>query len=623
MIVDLQSSIFYFLFLFFIILFFLKIMQFDRKTVLAFVLVGLILILVNTDFYQRFILGEPPKREAPDSTAVKMDSVKTAPELKEFDLAQGADSSAAQAEIERSREQAQEKGIHVDTPLYSGTFSTLGASIKSWQFKKYSDPDSNWVSLFKNGENNLAVLLPTTNDTLYTGELNFDFADQFGASLSLRSGETRELVFSKNIAAGKFIRKTYSLSADEYKIGLKIELVNLQDILQSYAYILSWQTGLANTEPRPSEDMSYAMAYSLANKELEEFDVESDAYKKGGSDDWPAKWAAVRNKYFTVAIIPEGQTAKGVRYYGSTAKFNNEVVHKSYRFDLAMPLERDRNFSQQFTIYIGPLDYDIVKSLGVGLEDIMNFGWKIIQPISKLVLWTFRFLHSFIPNYGWVIVIFSLLVKVVLHPLTKKSYQSMQEMQKIQPEMTRLREKYANDAQKMNMEMMKLYKEHGVNPMGGCLPMLLQMPLLYALFIVFRSTIELRQAPFIGWITDLSAPDAIFTLPFSIPLYGNLVCVLPIVMGLTMLIQQAMTMKDPKQKMLVYMMPIIMTLAFNTFPSGLNLYYTLFNVWSILQQKYMPTAAPEKKEKKKSYKQFVADWRKHGVNSLLSKRRLK
>jgi YidC/Oxa1 family membrane protein insertase len=504
----------------------------------------------------------------------------------------------------------------------------LGASIKSWQFKKYFDHNGDPVSLFRNGADNLVVQLPTEIDTLKTGQLHFTFDYQFGETITLRADEKRKLIFTKYIAPDKFIRKTYSLSGEEYTIRLKVEFINLQDILQSNLYELSWRTGLASTEPRPEEDMNYAHVFSLANKELDEFDVGSDLYKNNDEkhfwpDSWPAQWVAIRNKYFAVAIIPQGETAKGVRYNGRTTKFDNKVIHKAYQVDLSMPLARNRNFSQEFAIYIGPLDYDIVKSLGVGLEAIMNFGWKIIQPISKLVLWTFRFLHGFIPNYGLVIFIFSILVKIVLHPLTKKSYQSMQEMQRIQPEMTRLREKYANDPQKMNMEMMKLYKEHGVNPMGGCLPMLLQMPLLYALFIVFRSTIELRQAPFFGWISDLSAPDSIFTLPFSIPLYGNLVCVLPIVMGATMLIQQAMTMKDPKQKVMVYMMPIIMTLAFNTFPSGLNLYYTLFNVWSILQQKYMPTAAPEKKEKKKSYKQFVADWRKHGMNAVLSRRRLK
>jgi YidC/Oxa1 family membrane protein insertase len=597
-------------------------MQFDRKTVLAFVLIGLLLIFVNTDLYQKWMLGDAPRPPLSDSTAVRQpDFAQPDPETAAFTpaIAPPADTAAANL----AQERAQEKEIRVETPLYSGAFSTLGASLKSWQFKKYSSPGGGPVSLFQNGADNLVVQLPTIDDTLNTGQFNFAVDYPFGGSLTLQSGEKRDLVFTRALAPGKFIRKTYSLSADEYTVRLKIELVNLRDILQGYSYLLSWHTGLASTEPRPAEDMTYAMAYSLANKDLDEFDVGSDNYKQGGSDDWPAQWAAARNKYFAVAIIPQNLTAKGVRYYGSTTKLNNEVIGKTYQLDVSMPLERDRDFSQEFAVYIGPLDYDVIKKLGVGLDAIMNFGWKIIQPISKLVLWAFQFLNSFIPNYGIVIVVFSLLVKIILHPLTKKSYQSMQEMQRIQPEMARLREKYANDAQKMNVEMMKLYKEHGVNPMGGCLPMLLQMPLLYALFIVFRSTIELRQAPFFGWIKDLSAPDAIFTLPFSIPLYGNLVCVLPIVMGATMLIQQAMTVTDPKQKMMVYMMPIIMTLAFNTFPSGLNLYYTLFNVLSILQQKYMPMKAPVKKEKKKSYKQFVADWRKHGVNSLLSRRRLK
>lgn len=601
-------------------------MEFDRKTVLAFVLIGLLLILVNTDYYQKWMLGNVVKPPAADSTTVTRPEISPlAPETESFELSTKSDTAAT---INFSRERAQEKEIHIETPLYSGTLSTLGASIKSWQFKKYSDHDGNPVTLLSDGANNLAVQLPTTSDTLNTGELNFSVDYQFGETVSLQAGGKHELVFTKELAPGKIIRKTYTFAADEYAIHLKITFINLQDLLQSNAYALSWHTGLASTEPRPEEDMNYAHVFSLANKELDEFDVGTNLYKNNDDkhfwpDSWPAQWVAVRNKYFTVSIIPQGQTAKGVRYNGRTTKIENKVVHKAYQFDLAMPLDFSRESTQEFTVYIGPLDYNIVKGLGAGLESIMNFGWKIIQPISKVVLWMFKFLHGFIPNYGLVIIIFSILVKVILHPLTKKSYQSMQAMQTIQPEMTRLREKYANDAQKMNMEMMKLYKEHGVNPMGGCLPMVLQMPLLYALFIIFRSTIELRQAPFFGWIKDLSAPDTVFHLPVSLPLYGSSVCVLPLVMGATMLIQQAMTNKDPKQKAMVYMMPIIMTLAFNSFPSGLNLYYTLFNVWSILQQKYMPTAAPEKKEKKKSYKQFVADWRKHGVSSLLSKRRLK
>ncbi|MCI0694115.1 membrane protein insertase YidC [candidate division KSB1 bacterium] len=606
-------------------------MEFDRRTIIAFALIGLILILVNTDFYQRLVIGDQPPKKSPDPAAMmKLDSLQASRSAGEsqHNLMQAEAETFPQLSdrdgTDLPQERAQEKEIRIETPLYSATFSTLGGSPKSWQFKNYEGPDGGPVSLFESGLDNLVVQLPTREDTLDTGRLNFAVDYQFSEPIALHAGEKREIVFTRNVAADQLIRKTYSFAADEYTIRLKIEFVNLQNILDGYAYALRWQTGLASTEHHPADDMSYAKAYSLANKELDEFDVEAKEYKPGGNDDWPAQWAAARNKYFTVAIIPQGQTAKGVRYYGRTSKLNDQVIHKAYQIDLAMPLNRDRDFSQEFAIYIGPLDYKIVKSLGAGLEEMMNFGWKIIQPISILVLWTFTFLHKFIPNYGIVIIVFSILVKIVLHPLTKKSYQSMKEMQEIQPLMTAIREKYAKDPQRMNQEMMKLYKEHGVNPLGGCLPMLLQMPLLYALFIVFRSTIELRHANFVWWIKDLSAPDTIFKLPVSLPLYGDSVNVLPIVMGATMLIQQAMTMKDPKQKMMVYLMPIIMTLAFNTFPSGLNLYYTLFNVFSIVQQKYI-TTAPEKNKakKKKSYKQFVSDWRKHGVTALFSRKRLK
>ncbi|MDZ7291019.1 MAG: membrane protein insertase YidC [candidate division KSB1 bacterium] len=609
-------------------------MEFDRKTILAFLLIGLILIIVNTDFYRQLMLGDLPQKKLPDSSSVTTSDSVRKPERTgnfRFDRSRIQEDSSSPMPVDEKidllKERNQEKEIHIESPLYSGTVSTMGASIKSWQFKKYSGPNGGPVSLVNDGENNLVVQLPIAGDTLNTGVLNFSLeypAAQIGDSIYLAPGQTLELVFTREVLPEKFLRKTLLFSGDEYTIRLKVELNNLSDIILGYSYLLSWHTGLASTEERVAEDMGYAKAYSLANKELDEFDVGSKITASRVNDDWPAMWAAIRTKYFAVAVIPQEVTAKGVRFVGHTSKMENQIVHKAYQMNLAMPVSHEGSSIQEFIVYIGPLDYKIVKGLGVELERIMNFGWRIIQPISILVLWTFTFLHKFISNYGIVLIIFSLLVKVVLHPLTRKSYQSMKEMQALQPAMTALREKYANDPQRMNAEIMKLYKEHGVNPLGGCLPMLLQMPLLYALFIVFRSTIELRQAKFVWWIKDLSAPDTIFTLPFSLPLYGNSVNVLPLVMGATMLIQQVMTMKDPKQKMMVYMMPIIFTLAFNSFPSGLNLYYTLFNVFSILQQQYMTTAPTEKKApKKKAYKKFVADWRKHGVNALFSRKRLK
>ena len=214
----------------------------------------------------------------------------------------------------------------------------------------------------------------------------------------------------------------------------------------------------------------------------------------------------------------------------------------------------------------------------------MSMGWSFIRPISRGVLAALVAMHKYIPNYGVVLIIFSILIKIIVYPLTKKSYQSMRAMSGLQPKLQSLKEKYANDPQKLNQATMKLYKEEGVNPMGGCLPMLIQMPLLFALFQVFRSTIELRGEPFVLWINDLSAPDTLFEIG------GFPVNILPLLMAASMYIQQRMTPTAAgagQQKTMMYFMNIFFIFIFYRLPSGLNLYYTLFNVLTILQQKFL------------------------------------
>jgi YidC/Oxa1 family membrane protein insertase len=227
----------------------------------------------------------------------------------------------------------------------------------------------------------------------------------------------------------------------------------------------------------------------------------------------------------------------------------------------------------------------------------------------------FSGLHFLLSNWGLVIIAFSILIKIALHPLTRSSMRSMQRMQKLQPLMEEIKAKYKDDPQKMNQAVMGLYKEYGVNPMGGCLPILLQLPIMYALYAVFRSAIDLRQASFIGWIKDLSIPDVAFTLPFPLPLVGiQEVSGIALLMGITMFLQQKMTVKDPQQKMMVWMMPIMMTFLFNGFPSGLNLYYAVFNVLSIGQQFIVnkrgedePLRKVEQKKKKGGIFRLVKD----------------
>ncbi len=598
-------------------------MEFDKKTIFAFVLIGLILVLVNTDFYQRIVYGDLPKK-AP-VTVPKTPSEKT-PSAADAPSERDAFSSSALEPAEEGvrdalvTETIPEQEIVVETPLYRSVFSTRGGNIKEWTIKGFVTSEKLPLTLFKSGVGNLSVALPMREDTLNTGLWNFTASE---SAITLAAGQKKKLVFERQIAPGKFMRKTFQFSGDAHSLGLKVEIEGAKDLVEGYYYTLEWNSGLASTEKNIQDEMSDAKAFTYINGEVFPFDVEDKTEDKREEKERDISWAAIRTKYFAIALIPRSTPARGASLSGHTAFISGtETRLKSYAVILNMPIARQGTTAHEFELYLGPLALDKVQELGVGLESIMNWGWAPVKPFSRIVLWALVWLHKFVSNYGLVIIIFSILVKVILHPLTKKSYESMNQMKALQPKMEEVREKYAKDPQKMNTEVMKLYQTHGVNPLGGCLPMVLQMPLLYALFTIFRSTIEFRQAHFFGWITDLSAPDSIFTLSFAIPLFGNSVNVLPLVMGVTMFVQQKMSVTDPKQKAMIYMMPVLFTMMFNSFPSGLNLYYTLFNIFSIVQQKYISkTPAMLEPPKKKQSKFSLAQMRKLGVNAALSRNR--
>ncbi|MCB0750898.1 MAG: membrane protein insertase YidC, partial [Ignavibacteriae bacterium] len=291
---------------------------------------------------------------------------------------------------------------------------------------------------------------------------------------------------------------------------------------------------------------------------------------------------------------------------------NQYGTREFYSASLRIPFNNQKYQKDSFKLYIGPLDYDLLKDSKNNYEAIFEFGSFlglkfITRPISEFILLPlFKFLHNYIPNYGWVIIVFSFILKFALYPLTKQSYKSMKRMSQLQPKIAELKEKYKGDQQKIQKETMALYSTYGINPAGGCLPMVLQMPILFALFTFFNVAIEIRHEPFLWWITNLSSPDVIYNLPFKIPILGvSAITGLAPLLGITMFLQQRMTMKDPSQKAMVYMMPIMMTFMFMGFSSGLNLYYFMFNLLSIGQQYFInhqhgEELVPVKNPKKKA-----------------------
>ena len=325
-----------------------------------------------------------------------------------------------------------------------------------------------------------------------------------------------------------------------------------------------------------------------------DFDKEVKFDANGNTD-----FVSSRNKYFGIFIIPTSRKGDGAYLTGNKMHLPGEGQKHLFSVAVKMDIKNDNYEKSTFKILLSPIDYKILKAYNLELEKTMRFSldW-LVRPIAQYaIIPLFNFLHLFIPNWGLVIIVFAIILKIVLNPLTKKQMASMRKMSGLNPKMTEIKTKYKDDPTKMNAAMMKLYKDEGINPMGGCLPLLLQMPILYALFGVFQSTIELRQAEFIWWIKDLASPDILFHLPFKIPLFGiDQVSGLATLMGVTMFIQQKMTITDPKQKSMVYIMPIMMTLLFFSFPSGLNLYYFMFNLLSIGQQYYTTKIRPPKEE---------------------------
>ena len=491
---------------------------------------------------------------------------------------------------------AEEKNITINSNLYQARISTLGGgSFVSFKLKHHLLKNDSTVNLIddKNKRNLYLSFVSIDGDSVVLKK-------PWETDASFREIDVTEksetIVFQQKIIYNDqnyLIEKRLTFHPNSYTIDMFLNLSELSDIIRLENYAVGWSGGLPQTENNPKDELTYFGGFIYQAGKPYAFEKLSSGIKNNpsywGKVSGNTDWVAVRSKYFVSALIPK--TGTGPVEVNLRKTNDNQSVYNYRAYFQA------KESGHRFSLYLGPLEYNRIKGLDVGLSSLMNFGFAPIRPISKGVLWLLKFLHQFIPNYGVVLVVFSVLIKILVYPLTKKSYQSTKEMQAIQPLVADLKEKHKKDPTKLNKATMALYKEHGVNPLGGCLPLLLQMPLLFALFQVFRSTIELRNAPFIFWINDLSGPDVIYHLPFSLPVYGGHIAVLPLIMGVTMFLQQKMmpTQASGQQKFISYFMTGFFILLFNNFPSGLNLYYTLFNVFTILQQKFLtPQQQPAK-----------------------------
>jgi YidC/Oxa1 family membrane protein insertase len=470
----------------------------------------------------------------------------------------------------------------IDTPLYTAKISEKGAAIVSFVLKDYRetvDKDSAYKELISSNIKSGSGLLNFTNKALPKISEAVFTTDYSGETMDVRNS-LRSVSFFWQSPEGVLIEKRFSFDPETYKINLDVILTNTS--MRPFEENIA--VSVVNSGPGDTRQFSFEGPFAFIDNKLDEIKVKDLDEKNTFSGN--IAWAGLTEQYFMSAIIPEISSASTVRLNHDTEDNLIEVKYIQPGKQL-LPGAKEQF---EYALYMGPKKISILESIGSNLDKAINFGF--FDVIAKPCLWLMNTIHDrLIPNFGIAIILLTIMFKIIFWPLGTKSYKSMAEMKRLQPLMADIRLKHKDDKKKMNEEIMGLYKTYKVNPMSGCLPMVVQIPVFFAFYRMLYGSIELRHAPFMWWINDLSAPDRLFTFDFTVPMmtppYG--IPVLTIIMGATMFLQQKLSPPpgDPAQAKMMMMMPLIFTFIFINFPAGLVLYWLVNNVLSISQQYYI------------------------------------
>ncbi len=580
----------------------------EKRAIIAIVLSMLVLI-----FYQRLFVKQQPQRREDRREIERIEPEPSTPEVSEKrarrEVHEGAAGKGEERDVaKKAREEAGKtvRDVTVETPLYSATFSSYGGRLKSWRLHHYKTRIENgpFVRWFQETERKVKGLFGfggkvplevkpepvelVTTEALTNLPLAIEVQDERGnitlgpmevdSESGFLGGSMKEgtLVFRGSPAEDLEVSKGYRFSDDKYSIDMEVRIKNRGERLRKVKVGLVWFEIMMESRSRAFSGpvaMVDGKVEEIKKKEIEKKFKKREEVLVSGDIQWFGSSMAegnvedekMRKPFFLSLIVPREN--EGI--YLKIGMKNKELLYSRAVFP-ARSIPGGGEAVYSYEIYLGPKVIALLEELNVGAEKVVRYGW--FSSIAKILLWFMNLTHKVTGNYGVDIIIISILLKIVFWPLTKKSYKSMKEMQKVQPEMAMLREKYKDDKARLNREMMDLYKRRKVNPLGGCLPMLFQMPIFFALYWALMGSIELRHAPFILWIRDLSYRDPIY--------------ISPLLMGASMLWQQKMTptVGDPRQAKMMMLMPIIFTFLFLSFPSGLVIYWLVTNVLTIGQQ---------------------------------------
>tara|TARA_B100000575_G_scaffold74290_1_gene57914 strand:+ start:21934 stop:23733 length:1800 start_codon:yes stop_codon:yes gene_type:complete len=494
--------------------------------------------------------------------------------------------------------------ITIDTPLYKAIFTNKGAGPTQFTLKKHVNWAGTPVQMI--GDTTLSAynlgFLSTENYNVETQRILFE-AENLASNILVLTGESRSLSYRLNVPNGGALRYTYTFFSDSYEINLRVEYIGIQEYILGRSVDFGFTSPLNFTERDKVQEALATSAYLYAGGELERLKVDNPDENNGYNElniNGMVEWVATKTKFFAQLIQPIHNTEGALLVGQINGKVDQPTTDHAYQAMVNSDIPT--NGTQEYQLYIGPTKYADMKSFNEHAFDMVEVGYGWLRWFSDpfvrfIVIPFFNIMGGFISNYGVLVIIFAITVKLVLSPLTFKSYKSMAAMKELQPQMKDLQEKYKSDPQKQQKATMDLYRKNKVNPLGGCLPMLLQFPILITLWLFFQNSILLRQESFL-WANDLSAPDFIINLPFGIPFLGDQIGGFVILMSLSMGLQSRLTggasgggaasgVMAQNMKIMQYILPIMMLFIFNRFASGLSLYYLIFNVLSIVQQYYI------------------------------------
>ncbi|PSL07927.1 membrane protein insertase YidC [Cecembia rubra] len=575
---------------------------------------GLILFAVVLLVYSIFFATtpEPPKEENPQITvSSQIEAEETAEDIL-IQLTAEPDSiqdliAQRQFGIFAPMTRGTEESVTLENDKIIVTFSTKGAEISRVELKEYKTWDQRPLLVLDEKSSDLNYSIETDKGTL---SLN-----QFYFNPTLSSSETegvKSTILTFTAQAGNArITRTYELKEGQYTLGKYLELSGIGSSLKENQIQIFWDDRLQRQEEDIEESRRktninfFTAAGSHDDLSLTSSSDEADVKE-------PVKWVSFSQRFFTSAVIA-GNQFNNVSLRQETP--SDTLSIKNMKANMLLPLE---NGKAELTYFFGPNNYNILKKITPGFENNVDMGYFFVSWVNKYIIVNlFQFLEKYFNNYGIIIILIVLIIKLALFPLTYKSYIGMAKMRVIKPEIDELKEKYGDDPTKMQQEQMKLFGQLGVSPISGCLPMLLQMPFLFAMFFFFPNSIELRQEAFL-WAHDLSTYDAFVRLPFTIPFYGAHVSMFTLLMTVSQIaythFNNQLTAQTGPMKNLGYIMPVVFMFVLNSFPAALSFYYFVSNMVTFGQQALIKLFVDDSKIREK-----IEDYRKKNVNKKKSK----